>query len=348
MTDMKKLYLSAAAVAALMASCSSGEEYAAESQAQEKVSFGTYVDMQKKALEKSSFATGDQLCVNAFLSMGSMIGQQFTNNFMQDETLTKTTSGWTYTNTRFWPMNEEDRISFVASYPAIAPAIADGICSFDFAVNANPASQQDFLWSTITDAYRSDRNGTHQNGVLESPATSPLSDVVLHFRHALSKVRFNAKAATYYNGATITVTGISVSNLYGAGTYSLTEELGKGTWTLSGSQDHGYTVLSGGTDEAIDTYYKSFGTSLLMMPQTLSTAEGKASTVTIQYTVNYENPSRVIHEERTFNLGSEAVPAWEQDKVYNYNFNIALDMITFDATIESWSGTETAPELSIN
>ena len=57
MTDMKKLYLSAAAVAALMASCSSGEEYAAESQAQEKVSFGTYVDMQKKALEKSSFAT---------------------------------------------------------------------------------------------------------------------------------------------------------------------------------------------------------------------------------------------------------------------------------------------------
>lgn len=348
MTDMKKLYLSAAVVAALMASCSSGEEYAAENQAQEKVSFGTYVDMQKKALEKSSFATGDQLCVNAFLSKGSMIGQQFTNNFMQDETLTKTTSGWTYTNTRFWPMNGENRISFVASYPAIAPAIANGICSFDFAVNANPASQQDFLWSTITDAHRSDRNGTHQNGVLESPATSPLSDVVLHFRHALSKVTFNAKAATYYNGATITVTGISVSNLYAEGTYSLTEELGKGTWTLSGSQDHGYTVLSGGTDEAIDTYYKSFGASLLMMPQTLSTAEGKASTVTIQYTVNYENPSRVIHEERTFNLGSEAVPAWEQDKVYNYNFNIALDMITFDATIESWSGTETAPELSIN
>ena len=52
MTDMKKLYLSAAAVAALMASCSSGEEYAAESQAQEKVSFGTYVDMQKRHWRK--------------------------------------------------------------------------------------------------------------------------------------------------------------------------------------------------------------------------------------------------------------------------------------------------------
>lgn len=344
---MKKMYLSAAVVAALAASCSSEEEYVVENLAQDDVSFGTYVDMQTKALEKNSFATGDQLCINAFQSTGSMIGQQFTNNFMKDEILTRTASGWTYTNTRFWPNDEEERISFVASYPAIYPAITHGICSFGFAVDANPASQRDFMWSTITDATRSDRNGTHQNGVVEEPATRPLTDVVLHFRHALSKVTFNAKAATYYGGATITVTGITVSNLFAEGTYSLTEDLERGSWKVSGLNNNGYTALADGTDEAINTYYKSFGTSLLMIPQELPTGEG-APAVTINYTVEYENPARTLYEERTFNLGSADVPAWEQDKVYNYNFNIGLDMITFGAVIESWGETETAPEMSIN
>ena len=204
---MKKMYLSAAVLTAMMVSCSSNEEeYKTGGLESDAVSFSTYVNMPKRALDKSAFAVGDQLCVNAFLSSGSMIGQEFTNNFMQNEVLTKDATGWNYTNTKFWPMNTTDRISFVASYPNISPAIEDGICSFAFTVNANPATQQDFLWSTITDAHRTDRNGTHQNGVVESPTSTPLDDVTLRFRHALSKVTFNAKAAANYHGATITVT----------------------------------------------------------------------------------------------------------------------------------------------
>lgn len=344
---MNKYLFPTLAAALIAASCSSVEENEVFSSDSNQISFGSYINQPVKSLEKSVFAEGDQLCVNACQSQGSVLTGTFTNNFMQNELLTKTGTGWTYDNPRFWPMNAIDRVSFVANYPAsVTPHIADGICSFDFQVNDDPSLQQEFLWSTIGDAHRSDRNGTHQNGILEQPATSPITDVVLHFRHALSKVRFSAKAATNYGAATITVTDIEVKNLYNAGTYSLTSSLGKGTWALSGAQNHQYKVLTGGGDFAIHTYYKDFGSSLLTVPQQLSTEDGKASTVTIRYTVSYKNPGKVVEEERTFNLATPSIKAWEQDKVYNYQFNIALDMITFDATIDSWSNTE-YPEFGV-
>lgn len=341
---MKK-ELFAACVAVTMCACTSETEEPVAAGKRDQVSFSTYVHMNSRGLDKSSFAEGDVLCINAFQYEGSTIGQPFSNNFMQNEELTKTATGWTYVNAKFWPMNATDRISFVASYPNIAPSISGGICSFPFTVNANAASQQDFMWSSITDAHRNDRNGTHQNGVLETPATAPLNDVVLHFRHALSKVVFSAKTATYYNGATITITDIEVKNLFGEGTYSLTASLGKGDWATAGNQTCHYTPLSGGTTTVINTYARTYGTSLLMIPQVLSTSAEAPSTVTIKYTVDYANPSKVVNEEKTFNLATAALlngNTWEQDKVYNYIFNITLDMITFDAVVENWSDTESS------
>ncbi len=336
---MEKIFLLTACVAAMMCSCASDNENVNAIENGDKLTFSTYVDMNSKALDKSTFTLNDVLCINAFQYSGSTVGQQFTNNFMQNEELTKTSTGWTYVNSKFWPMNANDRISFVASYPNIAPSISEGICTFDFSVNANATAQQDLMWSTITDAHRNDRNGSHQNGILESPATSPLNDVVLHFRHALSKVVFSAKAATYYSGATITITDIEVKNLYGSGKYSLSDMLGKGSWVMSGEQNCSYIPLSGGTTTVIDTYTRTFGTSLLMVPQVLSTSAENPSTVTIKYTVNYTNPSKVVNEERTFNLATSVLKdgnTWEQDKIYNYIFNITLDMITFDADVSDW------------
>ncbi len=336
---MKKMYLPAAVLTAIMVSCSSNEEeYKTPAVESDAVSFSTYVNMPKRAIDYATFIRGDQIYVNAFLSSGSMVGQEFTNNFMQNEVLTKGFHDWSYTNMKYWPMNTTDRISFVASYP-ISPTIENGICSFDFTVNADPAQQRNFLWSTITDAQRTDRNGTHQNGEEENPATTPQANVTLRFRHALSRVNFLVQAADSYN-ATITITDVVVNNLYGEGTYALTAELGKGSWTVSGQQDNSYTVLSGGTTTVGNANYKPFGTSLLMLPQTLSITDGTASTVTIRYTVAYQNPDRTVNEERTFNLATTSITAWEQNKVYNYNFNIALDMITFDAVIDAWESPE--------
>ena len=63
---MKKLLLSAACVAAVMCSCTSEEENVTAVASGDKLSFSTYVDMNSRALDKSSFAVNDVLCINAF------------------------------------------------------------------------------------------------------------------------------------------------------------------------------------------------------------------------------------------------------------------------------------------
>lgn len=337
---MKKIYLFAAIAAALVSCSSSEDETVNNLPESDAISFDSYVNDQTRALEKSVFAEGDQLLINAFQSEETTVDKEFVANFMQNELLTRSATGWDYSNIKFWPKNSTDRISFVAVHPVVDPYIGDGKLAYNFSVNDNPASQEEFLWSTITDAYRDDRNGTHQNGVQEDPATTPINNVVFNFRHGLSKIVFNAKTAVYYPGTTITITDIVVNNLYGSGVYNIPYSLTKGTWEVTGDQNKNYTILTGGTTAVVDTYTRILGSSLLLIPQTLSTDDKAPSTVTIKYTVKYTNPSAIVNEERTFNLATVGLKdgnTWEQDKVYNYNFNIALDMITFDATISSWS-----------
>lgn len=343
---MKKIIFYTACATLALCSCTSSENTENGYQP-ELLTFSTYVNMNStpdsRALDKSSFATNDVIGINACQTSGPL-NENFTNNFMTNEALTKTEEGrWTYENSKFWPVNTTDRISFVATYPKIAPAISEGKCSFDFTVKSNANAQEDFMWSTITDAHRSDRNGTYQNGIFESPATTPISNVTLHFKHALSRIVFNAKAAAYYNGTTITVTDIILNNLYGAGTYTLSATLGKGSWNMSGEQNQEYIALENGTNTAIDTKLRTFGSSLLMIPQVLNTIGNEKSTVTIKYTVKYVAPAMTVNEERTFDLATVKLlngNTWEQNKIYNYNFNIALDMITFDTVIDNWGGTE--------
>jgi hypothetical protein len=315
----------------------------------EALTFSTYVGMNSRALEKSSFATGDVIGINAFQKTGNLSGD-FTDNFMKDEVLTKNKDGfWEYTIAKFWPLNPSDRISFVATYPNVTPVISTGELSFSFTVASEVASQQDFMWSSIIDAYRNDRNGTSQNGIVESPVTTPIANVPLKFKHALSKITFNAKTADNY-GATVKVTDIVLNNLYGAGTYTLSSALGQGSWVATDEQDESYVVLEKGTT-ALTNSFSTFGSSLLLIPQVLSTT-GTKSTVTIKYTVTYTDttPEITVNEESTFDLATKELSAstWEQNKVYNYKLTVALDMINFEANVDSWGGTEVETGLSVN
>lgn len=345
---MKKSPLFAAAFLCLIASsCTSNLEEVDES-LDSAIEFGTYIDKESRALDKSYFATGDKFIVNAFLGDNTTVGLPFEANFMSDEELTKTAGGWSYTNTKFWPKNETNRISFVASYPAtVKPAIESGTIKYDFTVNANPALQEDFMWSTITDAWRGDRNGTHQNGVTETTNT-PDQNVTFHFKHALSKVVFMAKTAENYTATNVIITDIKVDNLYDKGEFVMNNNLSGFTSTPTGNQNVSYSVLAGGTDKAVNNETRTFGQGLLIMPQTLSDAADNESTVTIKYTINYGAQSKTVNEQRTFKLKTDAISSFEPNKVYNYTFNIALDMITFDAKIDSW-GTPTNNEtFSVN
>ncbi|MCM1521019.1 MAG: fimbrillin family protein [Muribaculaceae bacterium] len=329
---MKKFSFLILGALPLLAGCSSDEDSMMNPTLDgEAVSFGTYVGM-SRALEKSSFQEDDQIAIWATEKEGEATNDYFTANFMDNEILTKTATGWTYENTKFWPMNQDSRINFLAIYPPMTP-ITQNSKEYDFlfSVNPNVSEQKDFLWSTIMNAHRLDRNGTYQNGTLEEPNTTPLNDVRFNFRHALSKVAFYVTAATYYNGATIKVTDLVVNNLCGEAQYYLYYTLKKGSWsTKSYPRDQSFTVLEKGAVNVEHNYTRQCGEALLMIPQSLY----DTSTVTIKYTVSYDNPAKVVEEERTFSLNG--VKSWEQDRVYNYTFNLTLDMITFDASVSSW------------
>lgn len=339
---MKKYSLYAVCASMMLASCSlSEEEYLTHSPESEGIKFSTYVGMNMltRAMDKTGFSNGNQIGLNACMTTGSLNGN-FTNNFMTNETLTKTSDGWIYNTPKFWPANTTDRISFVAAYPNIQPSISNGQCSFTFTVNDEPGNQQDFMWSSITNAYRDDRNGTHQNGILESPVTTPTDKVTLTFKHALSFIKFNAKTDKSYSDITIEITDIIVKNLYGSGTYTLSSTLSEGTWAVSGEQAKTYDLIPvSGSKKTVTATSSTVGNTMLVIPQTLNTTASVASTVTIKYTVTYGTSSMSVNEERTFNLANASITQWEQNKIYNYNFIIALDMITFDATIDSWSNS---------
>ena len=339
---MRKYSLYAVCASMMLASCSlSEEENLIHSPESEGIKFSTYVGMNTptRAMDKTTFSNSNVIGLNACKTAGSLSGN-FTNNFMTNEALTKTGDGWIYDAPKFWPANTTDRISFVASYPNIQPSISNGQCSFSFNVNDEPGNQQDFMWSSITDAYRDDRNGTHQNGIQESPATTPKDKVTLTFKHALSFIKFNAKTDKSYSDITIEITDIIVKNLYGSGTYTLSSTLSEGIWAVSGEQTKTYDLIpTAEAKETVTATSSTVGNTMLVIPQTLNTTTSGASTVTIKYTVTYGTSSMSVNEERTFNLANTSITQWEQNKIYNYNFIIALDMITFDATIDSWSNS---------
>lgn len=339
---MKKQTLFAVCTSMMLASCSlSEEENLIHNPESESIKFGTYVSMNTptRAMDKTSFSNGNEIGLNASKTTGNLNGN-FTNNFMTNETLKKGSDGWSYNTPKFWPANTTDRISFVASYPNIQPTISNGLCSFTFNVNDEPGNQQDFMWSSITNAYRDDRNGTHQNGIQETPATTPKDKVTLTFKHALSFIKFTAKTDKSYSNITFEITDIIVKNLYGSGTYTLSSTLSEGTWAVSGEQTKTYDLIpTAEAKETVTATSSTVGNTMLVIPQTLNTTTAGASTVTIKYTVTYGTSSMSVNEERTFNLANASITQWEQNKIYNYNFIIALDMITFDATIDSWNNS---------
>lgn len=343
---MKKTLLFALCSAMAVSSCTKDElEVQNRTSEGEKLTFGQSVVMESRAIDKASFVNGDKILVNACLTEKETLGGNFTNNFMSNVPVTKVENGyWSYEVAKFWPKNWSSRISFVANYPSsVEPKISQGICSFYYKVNLDPALQEDFMWASITDAYSGDRNGTYQNGIYENPATKPSVNVDFRFKHALSKIVFRAKASKYYDGARINITDVNVYNLYSTGVYSLTEKLSKGSWMVTGYPYYNYTVLDGSeVVELSSSSYKTLGHSLLTIPQTMATEGEFIPTVTIRYTVSYPAPEQTVVEERTFPLVHKNLPngnTWEQDMVYYYDFNIDLDMITFDATIDKWGGS---------
>ncbi|MBR5857242.1 MAG: fimbrillin family protein [Bacteroidales bacterium] len=264
------------------------------------------------------------------------------------------------TNTYYWPKNGSLTFNAYAPYSEASHAsvTAKGIQFTDYDVTST--ANVDLLYSErIEDKTANDNTG--KEGV----------DVV--FKHALSSIRFAVKTADTYTGTTITLTGITLKNVYSVADFNQgltdaadaeTPELeidGTGALVKDGTAYKNFlwsgwatqtdysvaSIYSGGVVTATPVYVHN-GTAtatenvsdLILLPQDLTNV-----VLSVDYTIT--NPGgTVIEQNGTISLyGNDGVEdgqtdriihAWERGKRYTYTISIGLTEIKFDPTVTPW------------
>lgn len=344
---MKTNLFIAALSLVVLAGCSGEDEIdTLVAKSDNAITFGTYVGKQTKANEISDFGTGATFGVLGYYAVGGTY-DKFSANFMAQETMTKEGNGtWSYTNTKYWPNNTTDKISFVAYYPSsITPSVADGSISTSFTVNDTPSEQSDFMWSSIKNASNAKKTGEEINGKQNDSSTG--NNVTFKFQHALSKVIFNAKLdkaiPTTGTGesvtpvATVSITEISIAKLANQGTFTIANDLKTGSWAANPAGEASYTIfqakdkdpepinITSSTDAT-----EAIGSSLLTIPQNVG---GK--TITVKYNVTYTEPSDLtVPNEVTITIPNDAT--WASNTIYTYTLKISLTEVSMETGFETW------------
>lgn len=224
-----------------------------------------------------------------------------TPNFMNGQvTWDAGSSQWSYSPTKYWPNNASQQLDFLAYAPCADSHVSVSGHTLTFTVDDNAENQVDLIVATAKNQTRSTNHGA----------------VELHFRHLLSRLQFEAKAAPGY-GYEITFTSATLSGAPKKGTLDPWTE----TWAV---------------DPAVapNTYTLTDNESYLLLIPGLT----DGITATIQYTLAGSEKSQEI-------TLSEVLPTMEAGKSYKISLIGANDDIIFDVTaVESWNEDTTQNE----
>ena len=223
-----------------------------------------------------------------------------TPNFMNGQvTWDDSNSQWSYSPTKYWPNNASQRLDFLAYAPYNdATHILVSGSNLTFTVDEDPTKQVDLIVATAKNQTRSNNNGA----------------VALHFRHLLSRLQFDAKAAAGYDYE-ITFTSATLSNAPTEGTFNPWT----GEWTITPGT--GSNTVSSSTDY------------LLLIP---------GSTDGIIATIHYTLSGSERSQEITI---SNVLPALEAGRSYKISLIGAKDDIIFDVeAVENWNEDTTQNE----
>ena len=294
-------------------------------------------------------------------------------NFMWNQKVTfhEPIDFYEYTPLKYWPNEENDKVSFIAYYPycngaaddgtkhdiestGVTPLLANdgtGLPSFDFTVKDAAASQADFLVSDlITDLPQSrDTEG--------DPGTS-FNDLSVYdrvkflFRHALAKVEFRivADADIVKDVAKfrIPTNGLSVTNVAKSGRLTVGYDASDGTtmtWSLGESPDR-------------QSYYFKTYEPLLLMPQTLGNDvkmlldyevtfksdgtsyhyDGATPVADQDYTYRNPNAQLQLNEMKAVGTGTP-ITKWEANHHYIYIIRLRAHRIEFTGQVVEWGET---------
>lgn len=366
----KKLFLGLLAAAAVSFTACQKDEVISEVIQDEAISFSTYLG--RDAQTKGTVVETTQLQTQGFGVYAYYTGEKPMTayatapgipaeaNFMINEKVTNPGTGWTYTNTKYWPNTPGDKISFYA----YGPHDNDPLNAISVATTAG---------SKPVLTYTVDEDITKHMDVLFTPAqedqTKDDGTVEMTFYHALSRVGFKVYSDDNYS-STIVLTGVTLSGKFytngdmNLGTASITTEDDDSnpetpevfkyvnnnwsntptpgsnvtfTYLTEGNQSVSYaanataaTVVDNDSNGTNDAQY------LMIIPQTFGASD--KITLTASYTVDGV-PNTVSKEmEFTFDAG----------KAYTFAIKIGLTTVDFSANVVAWDETPGSEEVEIN
>lgn len=365
----KNLFMTAAAIAALLTGCSTDEEIAnIETSAKNAIGFNI---VSNKAETKATpinpaNITDTDFDVFAFNSETKTLfmgNEQGTDGIQ----IKHNNTSWVYatpSELAYWPTHNLDFYAINPSYESFEQG-THGYFSYNIASN-----QQTISYNT-TDEFSSTTNN-YKNidimyAVTKNRGKSINNGVVqLNFKHILSQVLFNAKVQ--YSTMKVTIKNMSIKCFYHSGTFTFPtdgSEPTKNNWTFNSLQHtsggSGYTVKNDdGTNIIVSSatekqWITAEANPMLFIPQTLIAWKTSANDPKTKVNADDNNHSYLVIECKieqngaTVHDGALYIPfgaEWQPGKRYTYTLIFGggyddqgepiLTPITFEPTVEPW------------
>ena len=270
---------------------------------------------------------------------------------------------WDYKNTsdiRYWPTQGET-LSFYAYAPYTKNGVAipvaytkgDGMIMTDYTVPADDAGQVDLMYASA----------------LNVAKASPAVKVPLQFKHAMTQVRFKAKAKG--DGVFIDVkeNGIKLRNLESKGTFTLSAA-GAASWSITEGNLTEYTAVFPETKEITNAEAKNLydaDKALILLPQEFAAKTGDGDmtggTLTISCKIYYKDNNATpqylfgsadTYADYTVPFSSKKVTGdtegeeiWKMNKRITYTLTVTgnLEPILFETSVVDWEDSNAAMEI---
>lgn len=252
-------------------------------------------------------------------------------NFMYNEEVVYNGSTYSYAPVRYWPSNDENKISFWAYSP----------------YSANP----DLLKVNTTTAYTSNTNNIPDirfevDGQTDLMASAIVKDktysncttpgvVSFTFNHLLSLIEFTVEKVDPNDDYTVTLTSISFENIYNTGIYKNSNS----TWNIGNTTPRQSLPAFSGSQTVITTEASVWEdpsdpvtpVTVMPLPQTLVSTTAR---LCIEYTLSWDGGIT----PRTNTCYCPITEDWVKNKHYIYHITITPNMpIEFTISSVNWT-----------
>lgn len=298
-------------------------------------------------------------------------------NFMWNQKATRQeeTEPFTYAPLKYWPNDENSKLSFIAYFPycngadddgtdediastGITPRLTNsgtGLPTFDFTVKNAIDDQVDFLVSDVLPNMPKSRDTDDDPGLPFNDLT--ITDrVQFLFKHMTAKVEFRivADAEIRKDIVSFQLTTLSVSNLYKSGRL-----------TPSYDKETGVTSFNWSDQSNVQDYTFKTNTPQLLMPQTLLNTAMLNLSYTITFksdgtSYRYEGSTPVAEQDYTYSnaaslqlntmkLTDTDIPltTWEPNHHYIYTIRLRANRIDFEGEVVDWGEYKTLDDIPI-